>query len=414
MLDNGRNLDCALEDALAPLSFADRSLASMLARETVRWHRLLAERLELKLKNKKIQPIVRSLLEVGVLQLEGTRVPSHAAVAATVAATGHLGAGRARGLVNAVLRSHQRAPAEIAGDNAAITNSVPDWLFERIRVDWPDDWRSVIAEMNRPAPMWLRNNARVHSRSELEAQLARRGIQASTSTYLPDGLCLAEPMAASELPEISAGSASIQDGGAQLAADVVGPCGDKRVLDACSAPGNKAAHLLERGVGELIALERDPARLETLQANLARLGLSVRTEIADAADLQREWWDGVPFGRILVDAPCSGTGVIRRHPDIKWLRRPQDVERSAEQQLALLRALWPALAPGGVLVFATCSILRAEGVEVVAKFLDEQADAVEMPIDADWGRPELIGRRIAPDDHGFDGFFYARLMRRRS
>lgn len=414
VLDGGRNLEHALEDVLAPLSAADRSLASMLARETVRWHRLLAARLEEKLKNKKIQPILRSLLEIGVLQLDTTRVPPHAAVAATVTAAEHLGIGRARGLVNAVLRGHQRAQAAVVDENEAVTSSLPDWLFERIRTDWPDDWHSVLAAMNQPAPMWLRNNVRAQSRLELEARLAKRGIQTSTSVYLPDGLSLAESMAADDLPDISAGSASIQDGGAQLAADVVDLSDGMRVLDACSAPGNKAAHLIERGVDELIALEHDSKRLETLQANFARLGITARGQVTDAADPQREWWDGAPFDRILVDAPCSGTGVIRRHPDIKWLRRPRDVERAAKQQLALLRALWPALASGGMLVFATCSILRAEGAEVVARFRDEQSDAVEMPIEAGWGRPELIGRRVAPGDHGFDGFFYARLVRRQS
>lgn len=384
----------------------------MLARETVRWHRLLFARLKPRLKNKQLQPLVQALLEVGVWQLDATRVPPHAAVSATVAATKLLDVGRARGLVNAVLRGHQRAPVDTGTVDPGVQYSLPSWLVAAIRADWPDETPKVLGALNEAPPLWLRNNARAQSRDELSARLAARGLTTRPSGVASDALCLAEPVAADDLPELAAGRASIQDGGAQLVADLVDPAPADRVLDACAAPGNKTAHLLERGAGAVLALDSDAARLATLDDNLSRLGLVADTRVADATDPQRTWWDGRVFDRILIDAPCSGTGVIRRHPDIKWLRRPDDLQAAAQRQLALLHALWPTLAPGGVLVYATCSMLRAEGVEVVSRFMDEQKTAADDPIPGDWGHNETIGHRIAVGQHGFDGFYYARLKRR--
>lgn len=412
VVDHGRSLDTVLSPILANLSAADRSLASMLARETVRWHRLLYARLEPHLKNKPLQPLVRALLEVGVWQLDASRVPPHAAVSATVAATKLLGVGRARGLVNAVLRGHQRTPMDTSTADPGIQYSLPTWLVAAIRADWSDEMPAVLGALNEAPPLWLRNNARAQSRDELAAQLAGRGLTTCLSGMASDAVCLDEPVAADELPELAAGAASIQDGGAQLAADLVDPAPTDRVLDACAAPGNKTAHLLERGAGAVLALDTDAARLTTLEDNLKRLGLAADTQVADATDPERAWWDGGVFDRILIDAPCSGTGVIRRHPDIKWLRRSSDVQSAAKRQLALLHALWPTLAPGGVLVYATCSVLRAEGEEIVARFIDEQADTVADPIYAEWGKDEMFGRRIAVGQYGFDGFYYARLKRR--
>lgn len=412
VVDHGRSLDVVLPPILASLGAADRSLASMLARETVRWHRLLHARLKPRLKNKRLQPLIHALLEVGVWQLDETRVPPHAAVSATVAATGLLDLGRARGLVNAVLRGHQRAPVNIGPIDPSVQHSLPTWLLDAIRTDWPDETLALLGALNGPPPLWLRNNARAQSRDKLAGQLAARGLATRPSAVASDALCLADPVAADDLPELAAGTASIQDSGAQLAADLVDPAPSDRILDACAAPGNKTAHLLERGAGAILALDIDSARLAYLDDNLKRLGLVADTRVADTTDPKRAWWDGRMFDRILIDAPCSGTGVIRRHPDIKWLRRPGDVQAAAKRQLALLHALWPTLAPGGVLVYATCSVLRAEGVEVVARFMDEQADAADDPIRADWGYDETIGRRIAVGQHGFDGFYYARLKRR--
>lgn len=389
-------------------------MASMLARDTVRWHRLLCNKLDPPLKNKKIQPIVKALLEVGILQLDATRVPPHAAVAATVDATAALGVGRTRGLVNAVLRGHQRDASMSAPSNPGVAHSAPDWLVEIIQGDWPDDWEAILSAQNEPAPMWLRNNRQSQSREELASSLADDDIETTVSAVTGDALQVTRPRSGDEIPALAAGAASVQDAGAQLAGDVVAVQTGQRVLDACAAPGNKTAHLLERGAGEVVSLDSDPERLERMNSNLARLGLQASTQVADASDRDLTWWDGQPFDRILIDAPCSGTGVIRRHPDIKWLRRSTDIAAAVERQLALLRALWPTLAADGALIYATCSILRAEGADVVSRFIEEQPDAAEASIAADWGRAETVGRRIAPGEHGVDGFYYAKLVRRQS
>ncbi|NNC22937.1 16S rRNA (cytosine(967)-C(5))-methyltransferase RsmB [Salinisphaera sp. USBA-960] len=411
VVDQGRSLDDVLPGILDGLEANDRALASMLARETVRWHRRLLAQVTPHLKNNNLQPFVRAIIEVGVWQLEGTRVPSHAAVSATVAAAKPLGVGRAGGLINAVLRNHQRSPVAIQSSPSGVCDSMPDWLLDATRADWPEQWCSVVAALNEPAPMWLRNNAHAQPRDALAAQLSARGMDTTTSTVGSDALRLTEPVAAETLPELAKGQASIQDIGAQLTADIVAPtCGD-RILDACAAPGNKTAHLLARGAGEVVALDHDAKRLESLETNLARCGVEASMHTADATDPERTWWDGQGFDRVLIDAPCSGTGVIRRHPDIKWLRRASDIEHMAERQQAFLRALWPTLAPGGVLVYVTCSILRAEGVDVVARFMAEQSDAVVQPIMAEWGQAETVGRRLAPGEMGCDGFYYARLIR---
>jgi 16S rRNA (cytosine967-C5)-methyltransferase len=289
--------------------------------------------------------------------------------------------------------------------------SHPDWLVTAIRSDWPEAWTDVLAANNRRAPMHLRVNARRSARSDYLHTLAAAGLAAAPIDGCPDGITLDAPQPVQTLPGFAEGQVSVQDGAAQLAADLLDLRAGQRVLDACAAPGNKSAHALERRAVELLSLDIDADRLATLAANLARLGLQAQARVADAAE-PSAWWDGRPFDRILLDAPCSGTGVIRRHPDIKWLRRPADVQAAEQRQRRLLRNLWPTLATGGRLVYATCSVLRAEGVDVIGSFLAEQRDAREQAITATWGKPEVYGRRITPDAHGFDGFYYAVLERK--
>ncbi|ROO24629.1 16S rRNA methyltransferase [Salinisphaera orenii MK-B5] len=410
VIDGGRSLDAALAEAVVALSAADRGLAAAMAFGTLREHRRLAALIAPRLKRRP-QPLLHALLLVGVHQLEAMRVPPHAAVHASVAATRALGLSKARGLVNAVLRGFQRDGAPAVGDAPGLRYSHPDWLVDAIRADWPQAWTSVLAANNAQAPMHLRVNARRIDREAYRAVLAEAGFEAVPTPHAPDGLTLDTPVAVAELPGFAAGDVSIQDGAAQLAADLVDPVDGERVLDACAAPGNKTAHLLERAAADVLALDVDGERVATLEATLTRLGLAARTRTADARAVD-SWWDGRAFDAILLDAPCSGTGVIRRHPDIKWLRRPTDIAAAAERQGALLDALWPTLAPGGRLVYATCSILAAEGADPVAAFIARQPDAHERPIAADWGEPAAAGRRLAPGAHGFDGFYYAVLERR--
>ncbi|HET7313293.1 16S rRNA (cytosine(967)-C(5))-methyltransferase RsmB [Salinisphaera sp.] len=420
VIDAGRSLDAAIAAWPRELAGADRALARLLAYGTLREYRRLGALLAPRL-NKRPQPLLDALLRVGLYQLEYTRVPPHAAVHATVAAAGKLKLFKARGLVNAVLRGHQRQPT--APDDggidagidasAALRYSYPDWLAAMIAADWGEAATQVLAAGNARAPMHTRVNRRRGSREALHERWRRQGLDAEPIEHAPDGLTLAEPIAAERLPGFAEGAVSVQDGAAQLAAELVAPRDGQRVLDACAAPGNKSAHLAERADIELTALDIDADRLATLKATFARLGLAAAARVGDAGE-PSAWWDGRAFDRILLDAPCSGTGVIRRHPDIKWLRRETDIAAATARQRALLDALWPLLAPGGRLVYATCSILRVEGAGVLGDFLAATPDAREAPIEPGWGRAEPVGRRIAPGDHGFDGFYYAVLERQQS
>lgn len=409
VVSHGRSLDKALAHCSADMAAPDRALMTLLAYGTLRHHRWLGELLGPRLR-KKPQPLLDALLRVGLYQLELTRIPPHAAVHATVAATASLKLAKARGMVNAVLRGHQREPLFLTDDNPAVIHSYPDWLAKRIADDWGAAATEVLAAGNERAPMHVRINRRRGTRQDFSQHCLDSELGMEPTCYCDDGLTLAAAMAAERLPGFAEGHVSIQDGAAQLAADLMAPENGERILDACAAPGNKTAHLLERADIDLTALDVDARRLETLQANLHRLGLSAATRAADAGQPDT-WWDGTPFDRILLDAPCSGTGVIRRHPDIKWLRRKQDIAAASRRQQQLLKALWPLLAPGGRLVYATCSILRAEGEDQIRQFLADTPDARHEDIRAPWGEAASFGRRIAPGQHGFDGFYYAILMR---
>lgn len=407
----GSSLDAVLaaEQSALP-SAADRALAAALAYGVLRNRRLL-ESLAGRLWRRPPKPLPAALILVGLQQLRAMRIPAHAALHATVAAAEP----RVRGLVNAVLRRYQREAADLEAllETAppAERESCPDWLAARLRRDWPGRWQELLAAGNRPAPMTLRVNRRQTDVAAYLDILAGAGIAARRHPHAPDAVTLDEPCSVDTLPEFVGGAVSVQDAAAQLAAPLLATEPGQRVLDACAAPGGKAAHCLELADCELLALDIDDTRLTAVDETFARLGLRGETLCADASRPD-DWWDGRPFDRILVDAPCTGTGVIRRHPDIKWLRRETDVEALAKRQCELLDALWPLLAPGGTLLYATCSLLRAEGADVVTAFLADTADAAEIPIEAEWGEPESVGRRIPTGEADMDGFYYARVTKR--
>lgn len=411
----GASLDDALPQASAGLAAADRALAQAIAYGVLRNRRLLewlaARLLERPLKN---EPRLQALLLGGLHQLRAMGVPDHAAVAETVAAAAALGKPWAKGLLNAVLRRYLRERSTLEAalpPDPALRLSYPDWLVARVREDWPSNWEAVLAAGNEPGPLTLRVNRRQTTREAYRDELAAAGIAAEPVAHAPDALRLHEPLPVASLPGWSAGRVSVQDAAAQLAAELLDAHPGHRVLDACSAPGGKTAHLLERTEAlQLLALDRDAARLARVAENLHRLKLQAALRVADAAQ-PASWWDGVPFDRILLDAPCSGTGVIRRHPDIKWLRREADLAAAARTQGRLLKALWPLLAPGGVLLYATCSILRAEGEAVARAFRASHADAEELRIETPWGEAREIGRRLAPGG-AYDGFYYARFIKK--
>ncbi|MGQ0502847.1 MAG: 16S rRNA (cytosine(967)-C(5))-methyltransferase RsmB [Panacagrimonas sp.] len=410
----GRSLDDALpvadEHLAAP---GDRGLLRALAYGVLREHLLLAAIAGRMLKAPLVdEPQIAALIEVGLFQLRSMRVSAHAAVSETVEACVLLGKPERRPLVNALLRRYQRDSRALevaAADDAAKRYSYPTWLVDAIRCDWPENWERVLAAGNEQGPLSLRVNRRRISREDYAARLRASGLAFREVPCAPDALILESAVPVERLPGFAEGEVSVQDASAQLAAELLDLAPGLRVLDACSAPGGKTAHALERADLDLLALDSDASRLDRVQDNFRRLGLSAELRAYDAGRFG-DRWNGALFDRILLDAPCSGTGVIRRHPDIKWLRRFDDIPRMAAEQFRLLSALWPLLAPGGRLVYATCSVLAAEGEDVVRKFFMQAADAKHEPIVATWGEARRFGRRLAPGGD-FDGFYYACLRK---
>jgi 16S rRNA (cytosine967-C5)-methyltransferase len=351
---------------------------------------------------------LRALLWAGFAQLDALGLPPHAAVDATVASARGLGRAHQAGLVNAILRRASREPLPAADACAAW----PEWLANRIRNDWPQDAESVFAESAKEAPMWLRMNRRRISRDGYLQRLREAGIAAKADKTFSDALKLESTVPVSELPAFDAGDVSVQDASAQAVADALSPPAGSRVLDACAAPGGKSAHLAERDPSlRITALDIDARRVRRMQETFARLGLEIESRVADATD-PAAWWDGTAFDAILLDAPCSATGIVRRQPDVLLHRRESDLAALAALQAKLLDALWPALAPGGVLLYATCSILPEENSRQVRAFIERHADAGLEPLDARFGRDTGFGSQRLPGEGGMDGFFVARLRKR--
>ncbi len=415
VLGNGKSLDAALAAALPAVPLARRPLATALSYGTLRWYPQLQVLLALLLP----KPLrardrdVYGLLLVGLYQLAHTGIPTYAAVSETVAAVTQLAKPWAATLVNGVLRAYLRDRDRLLSavrSQPEGATAHPAWLVERIRAAWPEAAAAVLHANNEQAPMTLRVAAHRQDRVHYLEKLRAAGVEARALAEAPQALELVRPVDVQELPGFRDGLVSVQDGASQLAAELLAAEGGERVLDACAAPGGKTCHILETqaGLGELWAVERDAVRVERLKQNLRRLNLQATVVQGDAAH-PAGWWDGRTFDRILLDAPCSGTGVIRRHPDIKLLRRPSDIAASVRQQRDLLDAVWALLRRGGRLVYATCSILPEENVGQVTEFLRTHPDAKEVPIVAEWGRAGPVGRQILPGDDDMDGFYYARL-----
>ncbi len=315
---------------------------------------------------------IRCLLLVALYRLETRPEAAHTVVDQAVRAAGELAGGRFCGLVNGVLRNYLRREAELlaalAADSLA-SSQHPAWWLAELQQAYPEDWPAIVAAGNAPPPMALRVNPRRGSRAEYLDRLAAEDIAARPLGEA--GLALDRPLPVERLPGFAAGLVSVQDPGAQRAAELLDPAPGSRVLDACAAPGGKTAHLLERADLDLLALDLKPARCRRVTANLERLGLDAAVLAADCACPDR-WWDGRPFDAILADVPCTASGVVRRHPDAKWLRRAEDIASFAASQARILDALWPLLRPGGKLLYATCSLFPAENSEQVARFLARQ------------------------------------------
>lgn len=409
VVDQGRSLNDLLPSTRDQLPEEERGFYQQLVYGSVR-HYLSLDELTRKLLNKPIQRkerVVQMLLVVGLYQLWQLDQPDHAAIYETVDATKTLKKPWAAKLLNAALRRFQREGDELV---AGLQNSAgyPGWITRQLRQAYPDQWQAVLDSGNVQGPMTLRVNKRKLERDAWLARAEQEGLEVSACARTASAVSLAQAAPVMALPGFAEGEISVQDEAAQQCALLLEPRDGERLLDACAAPGGKTGHLLESADIELTALDIDDSRLQRVQENLDRLGLKARLTAADAADLDA-WWDGQPFDRILLDAPCSGTGVIRRHPDIKLLRRPKDIDFLTQVQDRLLAQLWRTLKPGGRLLYATCSVLPRENAERIAAFIERNADAqpVTLPLAGD--APTAFGVQWLPEPGGHDGFYYALL-----
>ena len=417
VLNGKASLGSSLPPLLERVEPRDRGLAQDLAFGTARWQprlQLLAEKL-LQKPFKGADRDVEALLLVGLYQLLHTRIPAHAAIAETVACVDKLKKSSLKGLLNAMLRNAQRDHETLFAEldrDPVLHTAHPRWLQKRLKADWPEHWQAICVANNQHPPLILRVNRRHGSRDAYLAELHSIGIEAELCAFSRDGIRLLQPCDVKTLPGFIDGRVSVQDEAAQLAVDLLDLAPGQRVLDACAAPGGKTCHLLEAQpqLGEVIALDLEPVRLARVQENLDRLQLKATLIAADGRDVAL-WWDGTPFQRILLDAPCSATGVIRRHPDIKLTRQADDIGALAQLQGELLDALWPTLEVGGVLLYATCSVLPQENSDNIAAFLARTPGARALDIAGPFGFKQAQGRQLLPQADGHDGFYYAKLIK---
>lgn len=393
----------------------DAAFARRLTYGTLRWFSALDWLVRHMLKHplKPRDRDIHRLIQLGLYQLWKEDTPSHAAVHVTAGCANRMGKKWAVGLVNALLRRFQRERDALlsALHEAGADHAHPDWLLDHLQEDWPDDWQAIVEANNRQAPLWLRHNRQRAASGDLAAQFEAYGFAKKSSEHAPDAIALDPPAPVQAIPGFASGQLSVQDAAAQLAAPLLAPQPGERVLDACAAPGGKTCHLLEIEPRlALTALDRSAARAGLINDNLERLGLSAQVVTGDAAQPD-DWWDGQLFQKILLDAPCSATGVIRRHPEIKWIRTPEQVEEAAELQQRLLDELWPLLEVDGILLYATCSVFKRENQQQIEAFIERHADARCIGPDSMPGQPQTCGWQILPGEADMDGFYYALLRK---
>lgn len=358
---------------------------------------------------------VGALLWVGLYQLIHMRIQKYAAVSCSVEAATWLDKPWAKELINACLRRFLREKSALLAETAADPEarySHPLWLLDALKQAWPAHWPAIVEANNERPPLSLRVNLRRGTREEYLQRLRTVGLDATPLPHSDSGVVLQEPVPVSALPGFAEGAVSVQDGAAQLAASLLDMQPGQNVLDACAAPGGKLCHLLERAPEgtRMVALDKEPARLPLIQQNLRRLGLTAEVVLGDASE-PGSWWDGRSFDRILLDVPCSATGVIRRHPDIKLHRTPAELGKLQRLQVAILQALWPLLRSGGKLLYMTCSVLPGENDEQLQAFLAEHADAGVAPLSLPFALARNPGVQILPGEQGMDGFYYGCLRK---
>ncbi len=423
ILREGVTLDAALKDALAAadpkLAPSVRSLSYGAVRGYYRHEAILGRLLSAPVRS--LDFLVRALLSVALYELEDEKTPDYAVVDAAVQTAKATDAKRASGLINAVLRRYLREREIVDADiarNPATRHASPVWLADRLRADWPVRWTQFLAAGDAQAPMWLRVNCQLSTTDAYLENLRETGIGARAQARVPHAVILDSPCDVRDLPGFAEGIVSVQDLGAQCVAFPLALAPGQKVLDACAAPGGKTALIAEREsqLAKVVAVDIDPQRLSRVRENLNRGKLRAELVNGDAA-APESWWDGVHFDRILLDAPCSALGVIRRHPDIRLRKSPSDIDKLPLLQTRLLNSAWGMLASGGRLVYVTCTVTRSENRDVVAAFLRNTPDAMNVPSEAWEGWPNLgegddLGRQIFPGEAGADGFYYAALTKR--
>lgn len=411
------SLSSALPALQPKVNESERALLQELCFGTLRWQpRLdayLGKLLDKPLRGKDSD--IQALLLLGLYQLLYTRIPDHAAIGETVEVARDLKKPWATKLINGVLRRFQREQEALDAqlqDDPVFTTSHPHWLLQRLRTAWPEQFEQIITANNTHPPFTLRLNPRQQNRADYLARLQELGVDAQPTPFSSVGVTLAHACDPRNLPLFAEGGITVQDEAAQLSAGLLELAPGRRVLDACCAPGGKTGHILEiePELTEVVALDSDERRLVRVRENLARLHVSATILCGDASK-PAQWWDGNLFDRILLDAPCSATGIIRRHPDIKLLRTPEDIQRLAVLQGELLDGLWPLLKPGGILLYVTCSIMPDENTRVVEAFLARQQEATCDELKVEWGISQTCGRQLLPNAYGHDGFYYARLRK---
>lgn len=418
LLQHKGSLSSSLPEVLQDTKPSDRALVQELCYGTLRWY----PRLEMYLKELLSKPLkkkdmdVQATLLIGIYQLLYMRIPDHAAISATVEVTRQIRKNWASKLVNGVLRKIQREHSILdkkLSENRIFSLAHPQWLIDTLQKSWPQDYEDILAANNTHPPLTLRLNTQTLTRSDYLAELEAKTLSAHLTSLSEQGITLAKAENVDRLPGFQQGDVSVQDEAAQLCAPLLLLASGQRVLDACCAPGGKTGHILESGISlnEVVALDIDKKRLDKVRENLTRLKCSATLLRGDAAHPD-DWWDGQQFDRILLDAPCSATGVIRRNPDIKLLRTATDIEKLSQLQGLLLQSLWQLLKPGGILLYTTCSVLPAENTQVIENFIKTTTTVEHDPINADWGVEQPYGRQLFPQINANDGFYFARLRKK--
>jgi len=417
VIDQGRSLGDELPKQIAKIDIKNKGLLQEICYGVLRYLPELENEtqqlIQKPLKGK--QRVFHFLMLVGIYQLKYMRIPDHAAVSETVEAANALKSRHLGGLINGVLRNYQRKTEKETSDTVQpeLSNPVkynhPGWFINKIKAAYPDQWQNILTANQERPPMWLRVNQQHNTPQNYVEQLKNAEVNVEYIDPKSQAIKLSQAVGVEKLPGFAEGHVSIQDGAAQQAAVLLACKANDNVLDCCAAPGGKTCHILEAtpDIAKMTAIDIDESRLVRVNENLERLQLNAQVITGDAAS--QDWWNGELYDKILLDVPCSATGVIRRHPDIKWLRKANDIEKLAKLQAQILKNIWSLLKPGGTLLYATCSILPEENSTQVRRFIENNNDVELIPITENVSD---IGWQILPNEHSMDGFYYAKLVKK--